>query len=282
MAEYNFGGQVALITGGSRGLGFAFAQALAKAGMAVALIARSENELRDAAQTIEDAGGRVLIFPADVTDRQAIERVVSDIEGQWQGVDLLINNAGVFRALGPVADVDPDDWWREIEINVRGAYLCARAVLPGMLARGQGRMINLASGAGLRSLPTTSAYCISKTAVIRLTESIALEYEGKGIRAFAMGPGTVRTSMSEYAATSEAVGQHAPFVQQWFQQLFRDGADTPLERSVGLMLFLASGKADALSGRFIDVDDDLDALLRQTELINRDDLYTLRLRTPQE
>lgn len=282
MAEYNFAGQVALITGGSRGLGFAFAQALAKAGMAVALVARSEGELRDAAQTIEDAGGRVLTFSADVTDRQAIERVVSDIERQWQCVDLLINNAGVFRALGPLAEIDPDEWWREIEINTRGTYLCARAVLPGMVARGQGRIINLASGAGLRSLPTTSAYCISKTAVIRLTESIALEYAGKGIRAFAMDPGTVRTSMSEYAATSEAVGQYAPFVQQWFQQLFRDGADTPLERAVDLMLLLVSGKADALSGRYIDVDADLDALLQQTELIEREDLYTLRLRTPKE
>jgi hypothetical protein len=97
-----------------------------------------------------------------------------------------------------------------------------------------------------------------------------------------MHPGTVRTSMNDYVVESDEVRQRAPLVQQWFQQLYRDGTDTPIERSVELLLMLASGKADALSGRYIDVDDDLDRLLQQTELIERDDLYTLRLRTPKE
>ena len=164
---------------------------------------------------------------------------------------------------------------------MRGTFLCARAVLPGMVARGRGRIINIASAAGLRALPTTSAYCLSKTAVIRFSESMAIEYSDRGVCAFAMHPGTVRTPMTDYVVESDEIGQHAPWVQQWFQQLFREGGDTPIERSVGLLLFLACGKADALSGRFIDVDDDLDALVRQAEAIQRDDLYTLRLRTPQ-
>jgi NAD(P)-dependent dehydrogenase (short-subunit alcohol dehydrogenase family) len=280
--DYHFAEQVALITGGGRGLGRAFAEALAQAGATVAIVARSEDQLRDVAQTIEQAGGRVLTFATDVTDRQAIEQVVAEVERRLGHIDLLVNAAGVLRALGPIAEIDPDDWWREIEINVRGTYLCARAVLPGMIARGQGRIINLASEAGLRALPTTSAYCVSKAAVIRLTECLALETGDHGIRSFAMHPGTVRTSMSDYAAESDEVKRRAPFVQQWFQQLYRDGADTPIHRSVELLLFLVSGKADALSGRFVDVDDDLDALVRQSELIERDDLYTLRLRSHKE
>jgi NAD(P)-dependent dehydrogenase (short-subunit alcohol dehydrogenase family) len=282
VTNYNFTDQVALITGGGRGLGRAFAEALAKAGATVAIVARSEDQLRDVAQAIKQADGRALFFAADVTDRRAIEQVVAEIEQQVAHIDLLVNTAGIFRALGPIAEVDPDDWWREVEINVRGTYLCTRAVLPGMLARQHGRIINLASAAGLQSTPLTSAYCVSKTAVIRLTESLALETGYQGIRAFAMHPGTVRTPMSDYAAESDEVKQHAPFVQQWFQQLFREGGDTPIERSVGLMLTLASGKADALSGRCIDVDDDLDALLPQAEAIDRDDSYTLRLRIPKE
>jgi NAD(P)-dependent dehydrogenase (short-subunit alcohol dehydrogenase family) len=248
----------------------------------VALVSRSENELRGAARTIEQAGGRALAFAADVTDRQAIERVVAEVKRQLGHIDLLVNSAGVFRAFGPIAEVDPDEWWREVEINVRGTHMCVRAVLPGMLARQQGRIINLVSAAGLRALPTTSAYCVSKAAVIRLTESLALETGDQGIRVFAMHPGTVRTPMSDYAVESDEVKRRAPFVQQWYQQLYLDGHDTPIERSVELMLTLASGKADALSGRYIDIDDDLDTLLQQAELIERDDLYTLRLRTPKE
>jgi NAD(P)-dependent dehydrogenase (short-subunit alcohol dehydrogenase family) len=280
--DYHFTNQVALITGGGRGLGRAFAEALAQAEATVAIVARSKDQLRDVAQTIEQAGGRALIFTADVTDRQAIDQVVAEIEQQLGRIDLLVNSAGVLRALGPIAEVDPDEWWREVEINVRGAFLCTRATLPGMVARGRGRIINIASAAGLRALPTTSAYCLSKTAVIRFCESIALEYGDRGVRAFAMHPGTVRTPMTNYIVESDEIGQRAPWVQQWFQQLYRDGADTPIERSVALLMLLASGKADALSGLFVDVDDDLDALVQQAEAIQRDELYTLRLRTQEE
>jgi NAD(P)-dependent dehydrogenase (short-subunit alcohol dehydrogenase family) len=277
--DYDFTDQVVLVTGGGRGLGKAFAEALARAGATVAIVARSESQLQDTAQFITQAGGNALTFAADVTDRQAVEQVVAEVERRQEHIDLLVNSAGVLRALGPIAEIDPDEWWREVEINVRGTYLFARAVLPGMLARRQGRIINLASAAGLRSLPTTSAYSVSKAAVIRLTESIALENGNSGICVFAMHPGTVRTSMSDYAATSEVVKQRAPFVQQWFQQLFTDKADTPIAQSLALMLFLASGQADALSGRYIDVDDDLDSLLQQIDAIKNDDRYMLRLRT---
>jgi NAD(P)-dependent dehydrogenase (short-subunit alcohol dehydrogenase family) len=279
VTDYHFTEQVALITGGGRGLGRAFAEALAQAGATVAIVARSEDQLRDTAQTIEQAGGRALIFAADVTDRQAIEQVVAEIEQHLGRIDLLINSAGSFRALGSITEIDPDDWWREVEINVRGTFLCTRAALPGMLARGRGRIINIASAAGLRALPTTSAYCLSKTAVIRFSESLALEHGDRGVCAFAMHPGTVRTPLTNYIVESDEIGQRAPWVQQWFQQLYQDGGDTPIQRSVELLLFLASGKADALSGRFIDVDDDLDALVQQAEAIQRDDLFTLRLRT---
>jgi NAD(P)-dependent dehydrogenase (short-subunit alcohol dehydrogenase family) len=279
VTDYDFTDQVALITGGGRGLGLAFAQALAQAGATVAIVARSEKQLGEAAKSIEKAGGRALPFVADVTDRPAIERVVTEVEQRLGHIDLLINSAGVLRALGPIAKIDPDDWWREIEINVRGTFLAVRTVLPGMLTRGHGRIINLASVGGLQALPASSAYCLSKAAVIRFTESLALDHGAQGVRTFAVHPGNVRTAMLNYVAESDEVKQRAPIVQGWVQQMYQAGDDTPIERSVALMLVLAAGRADALSGRYIDADDDFDAMLQQVEVIERDDLYTLRLRT---
>lgn len=270
---------VVLITGGGRGLGRAFALALAQTGAQVAVTARSEPEVAQTAALIEQAGGRALALPADVTDQHAVARVVAAVERQLGPIEVLINNAGRFQALGPVAQVDPDDWWREVEINLRGPFLCARAVLPGMMARGHGRILNIASGAGLEGIETISAYGVSKTALIRFTETLAIETQPYGVAVLAVGPGTVRTPLSDYAATSPQVRERAPMVQQWFQQLFEEGLDTPIEQAVDLVVALASGRADALSGCFLDVDDDLEALLAQAETIRREQCLTLRLRT---
>lgn len=260
-------------------MGRAFALALAQTGAQVAVTARSEPEVAQTAALIEQAGGRALALPADVTDQHAVARVVAAVERQLGPIEVLINNAGRFQALGPVAQVDPDDWWREVEINLRGPFLCARAVLPGMMARGHGRILNIASGAGLEGIETISAYGVSKTALIRFTETLAIETQPYGVAVLAVGPGTVRTPLSDYAATSPQVRERAPMVQQWFQQLFEEGLDTPIEQAVDLVVALASGRADALSGCFLDVDDDLEALLAQAETIRREQCLTLRLRT---
>jgi NAD(P)-dependent dehydrogenase (short-subunit alcohol dehydrogenase family) len=270
---------VVLITGGGRGLGQAFALALAQTGAQVAATARSESELTQTVTSIEQAGGRALALPADVTDQHAVARVVVATESQLGPIDVLINNAGRFRALGPAVQVDPDDWWREVEINLRGPFLCARAALPGMMARGHGRIINIASGAGLEGIEAISAYGVSKTALIRLTETLAIETQPYGITVLAVGPGTVRTPMSNYAATSPQVRERAPVVQQWFQQVFQEGLDTPMEQAVELLVALALGRADALSGCFLDVDDDLEELIAQAEAIRSEERLKLRLRT---
>jgi NAD(P)-dependent dehydrogenase (short-subunit alcohol dehydrogenase family) len=272
-------GQVAIVTGGGRGLGSEFAQALANDGAAVAVTARSEDQLRQTVQLIEGAGGRAIAITADVTDREAVEYMMVEVERQLGPVDLLVNNAAIFRAFGRVWEVDPEEWWHEMETNIRGPFLCARAVLPGMIARRGGRIINLASFVGLWSVTSMSAYALSKAAVIRLTDLLAAETKEYDIAIFAIHPGTVGTSMADYVRESDAARQRAPQIQQWFQELFAEGRDIPIEQSVQLILFLASGKADALSGRYISIDDDVAELVRRVEEIERDDLYTLRLRT---
>jgi len=267
---------VALITGAGRGLGRAFAFALAEAGFKVAVTARTEAEIHATAEVIRSNGGRVMAIPGDVTNRQAVERAVATTEAELGPIDLLINNAGVLSG-GLIGTIDPDEWWRDMDINLRGPFLFVNAILPGMLARGRGRIINVASGAGLQAIETGASYCVSKAALIRLSESIALETTKHGLATFAIHPGTVRTPMNLRFMESEEMRRRSPDVAAWFDQLFAKGQDTPIDRPVQLILTLASGKADALSGCFLSVDDDLDALLAQADEIQAQGRLRLRL-----
>jgi NAD(P)-dependent dehydrogenase (short-subunit alcohol dehydrogenase family) len=270
--------QVAVITGGSRGLGRAFAQALAAAGARVAITARSAQELQATAAEIALTPGQVLALVADVTAPDAAQQVVATAEQQLGPITLLINNAGLFRAFGPIGSVDPAAWWQEIEVNLRGPFLYTHAVLPGMRARRTGRIINVASGAGLGSIPLASAYNVSKTALIRLSETLAQETADAGIQVFAIHPGTVRTPMNAFVHDSPEVGEQAPPIQQWFRELYSEGRDTPIERAVALVMRLAAGDADILSGCYLSVDDDIDALVQQFATQPRTDQRTLRLK----
>src|SRR5260221_2895021 len=178
--------KVGVVTGGGRGLGRAFAQALGAAGWQVAIVAR---------QAVEVGGARTFI--ADVTDEAAIGLAVADIERAMGPIDLLVNNAGVIGPLGPFVESAVADWWRTLEIDLLGQVICAHAVLAGMIARRRGCIVNICSGGGATMFPYFSAYITAKTALIRFSECLAHEMKLHGIAVFAMGPGTVRTAMSQ-------------------------------------------------------------------------------------
>ena len=270
-------GQVALITGGSRGLGRAFAQALLAAGARVAITGRTAPELHETAVQLSSAVNQVLAIPAEATDPQGTPQVVATVEKRVGPITLLINNAGQNRAFGPIGVVDPIAWWNQVEVNLRGPFLYANAVLPGMRAGQKGRIINVASQAGMQGIPTLSAYVVSKTALIRFTEAMALDTVEDGVRVFAIHPGTVRTPLNDYIHDSAEVAKSAPLVQQYIQNLYAQGLDTPIERSVQLVLRLAAGDADTLSGRYISVEDDLDALAKECAAESSADQRMLRL-----
>jgi NAD(P)-dependent dehydrogenase (short-subunit alcohol dehydrogenase family) len=245
-------GQVALVTGGGRGLGRHFAQAMASAGASVALVARSSDQLDETLRLIIEAGGQALAFPGDVTDGLFVENVVGEVEQRQGHIDILVNNAGVAPPVGPLWETNPEQWWRNIEI-------C-------------GRIINIASAAGLGGIPNFSAYVTSKTALIRFTETLSLETRDYGVSVFAVSPGTVRTSMSEGGMSPEGC-KWLP----WFAKIFEDGRDVPADLAVNLVLSLASGRADALSGRYIHITDNLDELIESADEIQQAGLYSLRL-----
>ncbi len=265
--------KVAIVTGGGRGLGRAFAQALAAAGYAVAVVARTEAELAETVALIEGSAGRASAFPTDVTDGAAVDHAFTDVERALGPVDLLVNNAGVVGPLGPFAESDAAAWWRTLEVNLQGQILCAHRALPGMIARRRGRIINIASGGGATMLPYFSAYVTSKTALIRFSECLAYELKPHGIAVFAMGPGTVRTTMSEYSLNSPEGRTWMP----WFRDIFDEGRDLPPERPAALLVNLASGRADILSGRYVYPADDFERMIEEAREIEARKLYSLQV-----
>ena len=266
-------GSVAIVTGAGRGLGRATALALAQAGVSVAVVARSEEQLAETVRGVTEAGGDALAIVADVTDAAAVERMAREVERTLGPVDLLVNNAGRMGPLGPIWEADPGDWWHSIEVNLRGPYLCSHALLPGMIERRHGRIINVSTSAATVAVAHMGAYVIAKTALIRFTENLAAELLNSGVSVFTISPGTVRTAMTEHVLESEAGKKWLP----WFRKLFDRGRDVPAEKAAQLVVQLASGRADALTGRFIDVSDDLAKLLERLDEVKSDNLYTLRV-----
>jgi NAD(P)-dependent dehydrogenase (short-subunit alcohol dehydrogenase family) len=238
--------QVALVTGGGRGLGRAFAIALANNQFQVAIASRNANELNDTAALLRACGVDAVAIPADVTDERAVQRMVTETERTLGPIDLLINSVGVGGPFGPAWETDSTAWWRNIEVNLKGPMLCCHEVVRGMIRRGRGRIVNVSSGAGTRSIPYMSAYVTGKTALIRFTEVLAAELRDHGVSVFAIQPGTVRTAMTEELMQSEAGQRWLP----WFQTIFDEARDDSSKPGEDLVLFLASGKADSLSGRF--------------------------------
>lgn len=266
-------GHVALVTGGGRGIGRTIAQTLASAGAAVGVLSRSADELSETVRLVQEGGGHAVAFPADVTDAQAIQSAIRGIEQSLGPINLVVNNAGTPKPLAPFAESDINEWWRGMEVNLLGPAICSRYVLPGMISRRSGRIINISSGAGAMAMTHFSSYVCSKTALVRFTECLALENKSHGIAVFVIAPGTVRTVMSEYSLNSAEGQKWLP----WFKRLFDEGFTVPPERPADLVLELATGRADALSGRFISIYDDLEQLIANAADLEQKNLHALKV-----
>jgi 2-deoxy-D-gluconate 3-dehydrogenase len=267
-------GQVAIVTGGGRGIGRAIVQALAQAGAAVVAAARTPAELDETVALVAAAGGTARAQVTDVTDRAGVEALVRQTADAFGRIDVLVNNAGTCGAPAPVWETDPDLWLRDLTTNLFGMFLCARAVLPHMLARRRGTVINLSGGGAGDPGPFYSAYACSKAGVLRFTDSLAAEVAPHGIRVFALGPGFVRT------ATTEALVGHpdAPKYVPQYVNMMAQGRDVSPELAGRLAVFLATLRDPRLSGRSFSARSDYAAQAADVEAIARDDLLTLRVR----
>ena len=236
MADRPLTGQVALVTGASTGIGRELAHGLAAQGAAVAGLARGADRLTSAMAKIGRAtGSPVLAVAVDVVDPPSVDAAVARVTNELGPVDLLVNNAGLIDAAEvPVWAADRDQWWAVVASHIRGPQLLISAVVPGMVERGRGRVVDLASGMGTRAVPEYSAYSVGKAGQIRLTEALDASLEGTGVRAFNIAPGLVRTEMT--GAMPKWQGHSS-----W----------TPVERVVELVCAVAGGELDGWSGRFL-------------------------------
>lgn len=257
-------GKTAIVTGAGRGFGRAIAAGLAAAGAAVTVTARSKQQLDATVAKIEAAGGRAFAVAGDVTSREDAARVVKAAEERFGPLAVLVNNAGVAGPFGPVWVVDPDEWWAAEAVHVRGAFLYMNAVLPGMVERRSGHIITIAAYAGQRVAPHLSAYCVAKNAQMRLTEHVAAEAKDYGVSAFAIEPGTVITELAEGTMASPDAQRWLPGMVEHLRGLERKQDPAAVfARCVEMCVDLASGRYDALSGRFLMPEDDFERLLQE-------------------
>lgn len=260
MVDPELVGKVALVTGGGRGIGALIAAELAGAGMKVAVSARTIEQIEQVAREI---GG--IAVQADVSEQASVTELVSRVERELGAVDVLVNDAGISgpSETRPMWEEDPGDFWHVFEVNMLGTYLCCRAVLPAMVQRGSGRIINVGSGAAY--LPVSPgnvlgiAYGPSKAALYRFGELLAAQVAQRGVAVFTISPGLVRSEMTAWLADD------APW--------------TPPELAPRLVRILASGRADQLAGRYLHAEhDDIEQLVARAEEIRENDLNAIRLR----
>ncbi|MBN1344721.1 MAG: SDR family oxidoreductase [Phycisphaerae bacterium] len=263
----------AVVTGAGRGIGKAMSLALAERGWAVACVARTETEIRQVADQIRNAGGRAGHYPTDICDLAKVRQSVAQIQDELGPIDVLINNAGSFYALGPVAEVDADKWWRDVTINSLGTFNCCQAVLPHMIERRSGRIVTLTGGGTGNPLPFGSGYASSKAAVARFTECLAHEVIDHDVYVYAMSPGFVRTRLTEHHVFSDEGQKYLPMMKGSF-----DGdKQYPPDKAAAMAVFLAELKSRPLAGRILSAGTDTDKLLAEAQDIADTDRLQLRI-----
>ena len=267
--------RVALITGAGRGIGRAIALSYATAGARLSLAARTESELAQTAQDAQAKGASTCITTADVSDPEQVDVLVRHTRDQFGAIDILVNNAGMAGPIGPLHQNDISAWIQTVQVNLIGTYLCCRAVLPVMLAQNRGKIINLSGAGATVAWRDLSAYGVSKVAVVRLTETLALELEGTNIQVNALGPGSIHTQMwEELRDKAEAAGSTR--IYEIGQQV-TSGGGASLQQATALAVFLASDQSGTLSGRLISaVGDDLANLPPRMADIMASDAWLLR------
>ncbi len=243
---FDLSGRVAFVTGASKGLGKSMALALAGAGADVALFARDVENLKAVKQAIEGMGRKAEFFVVDVLDKAAIEAATKQAIDMFGQVDILVNNAGV-NVRKPVLEISPEEWDLVINTNLKGYLLMVQAVVPHMLSRGQGKVINMASILGSVALPSQVAYASSKGGVIQMTKVMALEWAKQGIQVNAIGPTYFETPLVAQLRNDPErynfIVDRTP-MGRWGQP----------DELAGVVVFLASKGSDFVTGQTIFVD----------------------------
>jgi NAD(P)-dependent dehydrogenase (short-subunit alcohol dehydrogenase family) len=245
-------------------------------GANVVCAARREERLKETVAAIEQARGRGLAVVADVTKSNDVERMVRQTIDTFGQIDVLFNNAGSFASIGGLWEVDPDQWWHDVTVNLLGPMLCVRAVLPHMMARDTGLIINMNGGGSAVPLPGGSGYGCSKAALLRLTDTLARELEmvGSHVLVVAMGPGFVHTEMTEYQARTPQGVKWLPGSKQKVEQ----GRGRPPEDCAQSTVELLRHLRPEFNGRIFSTGEDFAELARQAAALKQEDSRVMRMK----
>jgi NAD(P)-dependent dehydrogenase (short-subunit alcohol dehydrogenase family) len=255
-------GRVALVTGAGRGIGAATAKLLSRQGAAVVVAARTEEEIVSVSREISEDGGTALPLVLDVADEDSVASGFAKVGAELGPVTILVNNAGTPGVPLPVAATKPAEWRRVFEVNVTGAFLCAREALPVMVAENWGRIVNVSSAAARHPLAGMAAYSASKAALDQLTRVLALEGAPHNIATMGVYPGVVDTRMQEESRSfgPDLIGEH---LHRMFRGYHDFGVLRPPEEPADLISYLCTPAAARLNGHIVRLEQ-LEALRRET------------------
>lgn len=266
---------VVIVTGAARGVGKVIAREFLARKAKVAIVDVLEEELDETASEFGQAGGIVLPIVTDISQISQVDKMAKRVYNKLGSVDILINNAGTFSVIGPVWEVDPERWFRDIRVNLYGSFLVCNAIVKGMVERKNGYVINIVSSGGVGDPhPYSTSYASSKAGLMRLTEGLAKEAQEYNVKVFAVAPPAILTDMTRFIMDD-------PGGKKWrpgFDKIFAEGQGYPPESVASLILDLVSGKADHLTGRYFLVTKDLDKTIQQSDEILSKDLLTLRIK----
>lgn len=247
MSMFDLSGKVAVVTGGSRGIGFGIAQALAGAGATIVVAATNADQSADAVKQLEASGATAVSVPTDVSDPDAAQAMVDETVGHFGRLDILVNNAGVNIRKRP-EDLTPDEWHQVLAVNLDGPFLCSRAAYPAMKAGGGGKVINIGSLMSIFGHAKASAYGASKGGVVQLTKALAIAWAADGIQVNAILPGWIDTDLTRGAR------QQLPGLEEVVQTRTPEGRWGVPSDLGGPAVFLASAASDFVTGTTLIVD----------------------------
>ena len=243
--------KVAIVTGGGQGLGETFCRRFVEEGAKVAVVDMNEAGARGVAGSLRESGGVALAIGADVSQVDQIEAMVREVADTLGTVDILVNNAGILDVVG-MDDTTEEIWDRQVDVNLKGQFFCAKAVAPIMRAKRYGKIVNMSSIAGLGGFLSCIAYCASKGGVVNLTKALACELGAEGITVNAVAPGPVETSINDIFDWNNPKGDAH---RAWLRERTPSKADFfKVEDITGTVLFLASSESDAVNGVTIPID----------------------------
>ncbi|WP_279017695.1 gluconate 5-dehydrogenase [Megasphaera elsdenii] len=249
---FSLKGNVALVTGGSYGIGFAIAKALARAGAVIAFNCRSQEHLDQAMTDYEKEGIEAHGYICDVTDELHVQKLVSEIEKTWGTIDILVNNAGIIKRI-PMCDMTTEEFRQVVDIDLVGPFIVSKAVIPGMIRKGHGKIINICSMMSELGRETVSAYAAAKGGLKMLTRNICSEFGGANIQCNGIGPGYIATPQTAPLREKQPDGSRHPF-DQFIVSKTPAGRWGTTEDLEGPAVFLASHASDFVNGHILYVD----------------------------